>query len=315
MKKLILISMLAAMLLVGLSGAAMWDLKDMFLGNSMLPAEGNGAPWMADNSKLYFGTGQDGYISYDPAGDKIYLNDSAIYLEEAVTVAGGITGTSTDVKVGNIIDTGYGLKNSTSGNMQVNLSADMGLAFDTGSRLGALKVLNGHGIDLGASGVEVDPDDIRDPLSGLVETTTNHLGVNLTDNDGLGFGTGSELGALVVVPSSGIKNTQNGVEVNLSSVSGLAIGTGATEGALGIRTGLLKHVLAAGTAASTNVTVTGMASGDELISVFSFTTAAAIATVADRTAEYAVGSGVLIKAAGTDESNNQLDIWYMDRTA
>lgn len=78
--------------------------------------------------------------------------------------------------------------------------------------------------------------------------------------------------------------------------------------------GFLKVALANGTDAANNVTVAAIAVGDELISVLSFTTAAAIATVADRTAEYAVGSGVLTKAAGTDERNNQLWIVYLDLT-
>jgi hypothetical protein len=39
-----------------------------------------------------------------------------------------------------------------------------------------------------------------------------------------------------------------------------------------------------------------------------------VATITDRTSEYAVGAGKLVKAAGTDESDNQLDIWYWDRT-
>lgn len=76
--------------------------------------------------------------------------------------------------------------------------------------------------------------------------------------------------------------------------------------------GLVKQVLAAGTAAATDVTVTGMAVGDTLISVFSFATAAAIATVADRTSEYTVQAGGLDKAAGTNETNNQLLITYID---
>ena len=77
---------------------------------------------------------------------------------------------------------------------------------------------------------------------------------------------------------------------------------------------LPKVTLANGTAAATDVTVTGMAVGDTLISVLSFSTAAAIATVADRTSEYAVQAGGLDKAAGTDESGNQLVIFWNDAT-
>ncbi len=78
------------------------------------------------------------------------------------------------------------------------------------------------------------------------------------------------------------------------------------------QSGVMKVTLAAGTAASTDVTVSGMSSADEIVSVLSFTTAAAIATVADRTSEYAAGAGKMVKASGTDETNNQLvAIWNL----
>jgi len=78
--------------------------------------------------------------------------------------------------------------------------------------------------------------------------------------------------------------------------------------------GFNKVTLAAGTAGGANVTIAGMVVGDELVSVLSFTTAAAIATLADRTSEYVIGAGVLTKAAGTDESNNQLVVFWNDLT-
>lgn len=78
--------------------------------------------------------------------------------------------------------------------------------------------------------------------------------------------------------------------------------------------GFMKVALAAGTNTGSNVTLAAIAVGDELVSVLSFTTAASIASVADRTAEYAVGAGVLTKVAGTNETNNQLWIMYLDLT-
>jgi len=78
--------------------------------------------------------------------------------------------------------------------------------------------------------------------------------------------------------------------------------------------GFLKVALAAGTASGTDVTVAAIAVGDELVSVLSFATAAAIATVADRTAEYAIQAGGLDKTAGTNETSNQLVIIYLDLT-
>jgi predicted RecA/RadA family phage recombinase len=76
----------------------------------------------------------------------------------------------------------------------------------------------------------------------------------------------------------------------------------------------LKVALAAGTGSGADVTVAAIAVGDELVSVLSFTTAAAIASVVDRTSEYAIQAGGLDKAAGTSETGNQLLIVYLDLT-
>lgn len=78
--------------------------------------------------------------------------------------------------------------------------------------------------------------------------------------------------------------------------------------------GFLKTAIADGTAAKTDVTVTGMAVGDELVAVLALTTKADIATMANRTSEYAIGAGKLTKADGTDETGNQLLIIYLDLT-
>lgn len=78
--------------------------------------------------------------------------------------------------------------------------------------------------------------------------------------------------------------------------------------------GFSKLTVADGTDAAANVTVSGMATGDELVSVLALTTKAAITTLADRTSEYVVGAGVLTKAAGTDERNNQIIIVWNDLT-
>ena len=76
------------------------------------------------------------------------------------------------------------------------------------------------------------------------------------------------------------------------------------------RGGGIRLTLAAGTAAATDVVVAGMNAQDELISVLSFTTAAAIASVLDRTGEYNCQAGGLNKAAGTNEAANQLLILW-----
>jgi hypothetical protein len=88
----------------------------------------------------------------------------------------------------------------------------------------------------------------------------------------------------------------------------------ASAGILKIKAGCLVHILKDGTDAAANVSIAAMAVGDELISVHAQATKASVATITDRTSEYVVGAGVLTKAGGTDERNNQLDIWYWDRT-
>jgi hypothetical protein len=98
----------------------------------------------------------------------------------------------------------------------------------------------------------------------------------------------------------------------------VALGSSALQASSILKTklagGFSKRTLADGTAAATDVTVSGMAVGDELVSVISYTTKAAITSMADRTSEYTVGAGKLVKAAGTDETDNQLDISWNDLT-
>jgi len=79
--------------------------------------------------------------------------------------------------------------------------------------------------------------------------------------------------------------------------------------------GFQKTALADGTASATDVTVSGMAIGDELVFVGAFTTKASIVSMVDRSSEYTVGDGKLVKAAGTDETSNLLFIQYLDLTS
>lgn len=76
--------------------------------------------------------------------------------------------------------------------------------------------------------------------------------------------------------------------------------------------GELRVTLAAGTAAATVVPITGMTVNSEIVSVLSFTTAASIASVADRTSEYQAGAGQMLKPAGTNETSNQLLVIWRD---
>lgn len=62
-------------------------------------------------------------------------------------------------------------------------------------------------------------------------------------------------------------------------------------------------------------TVTGIAIGDRLIAVQHFTTAAAIATVADLISEFTISAANAIdNTSGTDTSNDRLIVFYEDRT-
>lgn len=103
------------------------------------------------------------------------------------------------------------------------------------------------------------------------------------------------------------------VQSNVVQAGAIVAAGLATAAVTGVKlgTGILHVGLYAGTASGANITgVTGMTAADEIVSVLSFTTAASIASVADRTSEYAAGAGLMTKSAGTVETNNQiLAIW------
>jgi len=76
----------------------------------------------------------------------------------------------------------------------------------------------------------------------------------------------------------------------------------------------LKIGLVAGGAAGDH-TLTGIALGDEIIFVGHFTTAAAIATLADLTSEFSVtAADTISNAGGTDTTNDQLMVLYYENS-
>lgn len=87
MKKFLIIVML---LMLIAPAFALPDVYDQLRGRQMVGDKG--APWFADNAIMYFGTGKDAAISYNSVMDKIYFNDTPIYLEEAVSLGAGFTG-------------------------------------------------------------------------------------------------------------------------------------------------------------------------------------------------------------------------------
>ncbi|MFA5312921.1 MAG: hypothetical protein WC375_06370 [Methanomassiliicoccales archaeon] len=176
------------------------------------------------------------------AGTATLTNGATIPSGKVLT--GDVTGTASRIAVGSFIDTAYGLKNSTSNKAQVNISANMGLRLGTGATAGSVEIYPGDGINVGASGTEVDVTDIVDQSYGIDETTTNNIGINLTPNAGLEFSVvGATLGSLginldgysLVLGSSGIKiNGTDTIEVAGVVASGnsyfntTVIGTGDT---------------------------------------------------------------------------------------
>lgn len=76
----------------------------------------------------------------------------------------------------------------------------------------------------------------------------------------------------------------------------------------------LKVTLVAGGAAG-NHTVAGIAVGDDIVWVGHFTTAAAIATLADLTSEFSItAANTINNAAGTETANDQLMVIWQDLT-
>lgn len=299
MKKLTIsiLSLIAIAMLVGIAFADPWE---TFRNVA------------TSRNSIVIGPGFD--FTTSAAGTCTLTNGATIPSGKVLT--GDVTGTASRIAVGSFIDTSYGLKNSTSNKAQVNLSADMGLAFDTGARAGAIKVVNGDGIDLGAAGVEVDATDIIDTNEGLYESTANNIAINLTEDGGLGFGTGADNGALIVYPADGIKTTSNGLEVNLSAKSGLAIGTGSEDGALKIGVGVFEMDIVGGGTPG-NFTLTGASLGDELMGVTYFNaTTGNVTAISDLTSEFNIpASNVLNQTyGGTSSLNGYLQVLWIDRT-
>lgn len=87
-----------------------------------------------------------------------------------------------------------------------------------------------------------------------------------------------------------------------------------TSGKLTFPSNFFRVTLVAGGAAG-NHTVTGIATTDQIIWVGHFSTAAAIATLADLTSEFSITAADTINnAAGTDTTNDQLMVIWADQT-
>lgn len=78
-----------------------------------------------------------------------------------------------------------------------------------------------------------------------------------------------------------------------------------------IAAGTIKVTLVNGGAAGDHV-VAGITAADELVFVGHLSTAAAIATLGDLTSEFTAGAGVINNAAGTDTTNDQLMVIWVN---
>lgn len=86
-----------------------------------------------------------------------------------------------------------------------------------------------------------------------------------------------------------------------------------TKAKLAPGTGMKTKLINGGSAG--NHTVTGIASGDEIIFVAHISTAASVATIADLTSEFSItGANTINNAAGTDTTSDQLWVFYNDLT-
>ncbi len=145
-----------------------------------------------------------------------------------------------------------------------------------------------------------------------------NAGVVVVNNTATGKFLGYSLGSV----SSGASGTLKFLkEPSITASTSLGTGTiTADEIAAGAVTkdklagGFLKVSLIDGAAAGDH-TVAGMAVGDELVKVLHISTKAAIATMADLTSEFTIAAGKITNVAGTDTSDDQLLVFWLDLTA
>jgi hypothetical protein len=105
-----------------------------------------------------------------------------------------------------------------------------------------------------------------------------------------------------------------GVGSGSTAAANVLIGTGNAPGQANLPAGFIKVTLVAGGAAG-NLTLTGIATGDELSFVGRFSTAAAIATLTDLTAEFSVtAANTINNTGGTATTGDTLMVVWIDRT-
>ena len=253
-------------------------------GKYIMPAENLGGPWYHTDHGITLGDDKNATITYNENYDNVTVAGADLTVLKSLNVKGNIGVNGTVISNGKVSDpmwvddrlyvTGTAALNATTVTTLRATGAITGALTGTASRIAA-----GTFIDTGY---------------GLKNSTANKAQVNLSASSGLEFGSGATQGALKI----------DATDASLTLAAG----------GVSVRSGIIKRTLVAGTGAATNVTVSGMAVGDELVSVVAYTTAVSIASMVDRTSEYVVATGHLYKAAGTNSTGNQLDIMWLDRT-
>lgn len=76
----------------------------------------------------------------------------------------------------------------------------------------------------------------------------------------------------------------------------------------------LQVTMVAGAAGTTNIAVSGIATEDQIVSVWHVSTAASVATIADITSEVSITSAGNIQLSTTDTTNDQLIVFWVDRS-
>lgn len=86
MKRFILGLLLISILSIGMTGAINYDVSRLFTGKQMIPI---GAPWIADNQKMYFGTDKDSYIQYNTSLGTSVISGITALVTTGATIASG----------------------------------------------------------------------------------------------------------------------------------------------------------------------------------------------------------------------------------
>lgn len=81
-----ILAILGAILLIGLSGAVMYDLGDILKGDQMNPS---GALWLKDDAVLYFGTDKDGSLKFNSTSGYLEMVGLTAYDNTSITVTSG----------------------------------------------------------------------------------------------------------------------------------------------------------------------------------------------------------------------------------